>query len=92
MRDWIESLVDDAEKRATTSIWVGAASVIFGLATCLFVLSYPVSVFLGFMGILLSYPSLDSKHGWRAIIGLTFSGFGLLSPLAILAASLLVLS
>jgi len=91
MRAWIESLADDAEKRATTSVWVGASSIILGLATYLFVLSYPVSVFLGFMGILLSYPSLDSKRGWHAIIGLALSGFGLLAPLAILAASLLVL-
>ena len=91
MRAWIESLADDAENRATTSIWVGAASILLGLATYLFILSYPVSVFLGFMGILLSYTSLDSKRGWHAIFGLILSGLGLLSPLVILAAGLLVL-
>ncbi|MCD6476177.1 MAG: hypothetical protein J7K85_07980 [Anaerolineaceae bacterium] len=91
MRAWIESLADDAEKRATTSVWVGASSTLLGLATYVFVLSYPVSVFLSFMGILLSYTSLHSKRGWHAILGMILSGFGLLSPLVILAASLLVL-
>lgn len=91
MRAWIESLADDAENRATTSIWVGASSILLGLATFLFILSYPVSVFLGFMGILLSYTSLDSKLGWHAIFGLILSGLGLLSPLVILAAGLLFL-
>ena len=91
MKEWIESLADNSEKRAVTSVWVGIASILFGFGTFLFVLAYPISAFLGLMGMLMAYTSLESKRGWHAVIGLALSGIGMLAPLAILAFSLFFL-
>jgi len=90
MKAWIESLADNPEKRAVTSVWFGVASIILGLGTYVFVLSYPVSAFLGLMGLLMAYTSLESKRGWHAVAGMALSGIGMLAPLALLAFSLLI--
>lgn len=84
MKEWIESLVDDPEKRASYSILAGALSLILGAATFLVAIVYPISAFLGAMGLLLSYPSLSSKRPWQAVLGLILSGLGLLLPVGLL--------
>ena len=84
MKEWIESLVDDPEKRASFSILAGALSLVMGAATFLAALLYPVSAFMGVMGLLLSYPSLNSKRPWQAVLGLILSGLGLLLPVGLL--------
>lgn len=84
MKAWIENLVDDPERRASFSILAGALSLLVGAITFLVVVAYPVSVAIATMGILLSYPSLDSKRPWQALLGLILSGLGLLFPPGIL--------
>jgi hypothetical protein len=84
MKEWIENLVDDPERRASMSILAGVLSIILGLLTFLFILAYPVSVVSAVMGLLLAFPSLDSRRPWQALLGLSLSGFGLLLPPALL--------
>ncbi|NSW53846.1 MAG: hypothetical protein HPY85_15200 [Anaerolineae bacterium] len=80
MKEWIQNLVDDPERRASFSILAGGLSLLAGIATFLFIMAYPVSVVFAIFGILLAYPSLDSRRPWQALIGLALSGLGLLLP------------
>ena len=89
MKAWFLSIVDDSSKRAKLSLPVGILSTLCGLATFLTILAYPVSAFLGIVGLLMAYTSLDSENGWHAVIGMVLNGLGLLGPLIFLAVLLL---
>lgn len=89
MEKWFISIVDDSGKRAKLSVLVGILSTVGGLATFLTILAYPVSAFLGVVGLLMAYTSLDSENGWHAVAGMMLNGLGLLGPLIFLAVVLL---